>query len=85
MKSMTDVQQLPERQQLLDLVLDARTLAEIDEATRQLREWLCLHPDDVGMREGFEGLSLMRDIAVEKEAERAIKTLEAMSIIAVDR
>jgi hypothetical protein len=70
MKPDTDVLHLPERQHILDLVLDARTLVEIDTATQKLREWLRLHPEDVGMREGFEGLSLMRDIAAEQEDER---------------
>ena len=61
---------LPERECLLNQVLDARTLAEIDAATHALREWLRRYPEDTGIREGFEGLSLMRDIAEEQEAER---------------
>jgi hypothetical protein len=69
MKPDTNVLHLPERQRILDLVLDARTLAEIDMATQQLRIWLRLHPEDTGMHEGFEGLSLMRDIAEEQAAE----------------
>ena len=61
---------LPERERLLNQVLDARTLTEIDAATHALREWLRQYPEDTGLREGFEGLSLMRDIAEEQEAER---------------
>ena len=60
----------PERERILDQALDARTLPEITTATRELREWVRQNPEDVGIREAFEGLSLMRDIAEEQEAER---------------
>lgn len=65
---------LPEREQIVNQVLDARTLAEIDAAACALREWLNRYPEDTGIREGFEGLSLMRDIAEEQEAEREEKS-----------
>lgn len=61
----------PERERVLDQALDARSLPEIATATRELREWVRQNPEDVGIREAFEGLSLMRDIAEEQEAERA--------------
>lgn len=60
----------PERERILDQVLDARTLPEIADATQELRGWLRQNPEDTGIREAFEGLSLMRDIAEEQEAER---------------
>ena len=60
-----------QRQCILNQALDARTLPEIAVATQELREWVRQHPDDIGITEAFEGLSLMRDIAEEQEAERA--------------
>lgn len=59
-----------ERQHILGQALDARTLAEIEIATRDLREWIRCNPTDTGITEAFEGLSLMRDIAEDQEAER---------------
>jgi hypothetical protein len=70
MKPDTDFLNLPERQRIIELVLDARTLAEIEAATEELHAWLQLHPEDVGIQEAFESLSLMRDIAEEQNAER---------------
>lgn len=70
MKSNAAFLHLPERESILSQVLDARTLAEIDAATCALRQWLERYPEDAGIREGFGGLSLMRDIAEEQEAER---------------
>ena len=60
----------PEREQILDRVLDARTLTEIADATQELREWVRQNPADTGIREAFEGLSLMLDITEEQGAER---------------
>ena len=61
----------PERERVLDQVLDARSLTQIGDAEQALRTWLKRNPEDTGIREAFEGLSLMRDIAEEQEAERA--------------
>ncbi len=61
----------PERERVLDQVLDARSMTEIKAAEQELRSWLKRNPEDTGIREAFEGLSLMRDIAEEQEAERA--------------
>ena len=60
----------PERQCVLNQVLDARSLEEIDAARQSLRDWLLRHPEDTGMREAFGGLSLLEDIAREQKAER---------------
>ena len=70
----------PERERILDQALDARTLPEIATATRELREWVRQNPDDIGIREVFEGLSLMQDIAEEQEAERAHSQREAVAV-----
>ena len=61
----------PERERILDQALNARTLLQIAVATQELREWVRQNPADVGIREAFEGLSLMQDIAEEQEAERS--------------
>ena len=37
-------------------VLSARTLSEIEAAKQVLRDWLKAHPDESGMRDGFEQL-----------------------------
>lgn len=70
----------PGRERILDQALDARTLPEIAVATRELREWVRQNPDDTGIREAFEGLSLMQDIAEEQEAERAHSQREAVAV-----
>ena len=62
---------LPERERILDQVLDARTLPEIATAIELLRDWVRQNPADTGIREAFEGLSLMRDIAGEQQAGQA--------------
>jgi len=51
-------------------VLSARTLPDVREAQQILRDWIKAHPEDEGMRDGFEQLSLMQDIAEEEQAQR---------------
>ena len=70
----------PERERILDQALDARTLPENAVATRELRGWIQQNPDDIGIREAFEGLSLMHDIAEEQEAECAHSRREAVAV-----
>ena len=60
----------PERERILDQALNARTLPQIILATQELREWVSQNPADIGIREAFEGLSLMQDIAEEQQANR---------------
>ena len=60
----------PERERILDQALNARTLPQITLATQELREWVGQNPADIGIREAFEGLSLMQDIAKEQQANR---------------
>lgn len=67
---MTNPTETPKREQVLDQVLDARSLPEIRAAEQELRSWLKRNPEDTGIREAFEKLSLMRDSAKEQEAER---------------
>ncbi len=63
-----------DRERLTNLVLDATTLTEIHLAQRLLRDWIKAHPEEEGMRDAFEELSLLEDIALEEAkplAERA--------------
>jgi hypothetical protein len=59
-----------ERERILDLVLGAITLEEIAVARQALHAWLRSHPEEEGMRHGFEQLSLMEEIAAEQDANR---------------
>ncbi len=56
-----------ERQQLIVQVLTATTLPEITTATTALKHWVEEHPDDLGIIDGFEQLSLMEDCARARE------------------
>lgn len=58
------------RERVLDLVLGAITLEEIAVGRQALHEWMKAHPEEEGMRHGFEQLSLMEDAAHEQEAQR---------------
>lgn len=56
------------REELMTQILRARTLSEVAQATQALTCWMQDYPEDQGMRDGFEHLSLRQDIAEEKEA-----------------
>lgn len=58
------------RERLLDLVLGAVALDEIEAARQALRDWIRAYPEEEGLRDGFEQLSLMEDAAHEQEAQR---------------
>ena len=47
-------------------VLKAPSLLEVKEAQQILRDWIKAHPEDEGVRDGSEQLSLMQDIAEEE-------------------
>ncbi len=68
-----------DKQRILDLALEARTIPEIAAATQKLREWARQSPNDVGIREASEGLSMMRDFAEEQEAEHRHAPQEVVS------
>lgn len=53
----------PEREELITQVLSARTLPEIASAEQSLRHWLEQHPEDVGLEDAFEQLSMLQDCA----------------------
>ena len=60
------------REQVIDQVLSATTLAEIHQARLILRQWKQDHPEDLGVGDGFEQLYMMEDaariIAAEEQA-----------------
>ncbi len=59
-----------QRERVVDLVLGAITRDEIAAARQALHSWLSEHPEEEGMRHGFEQLSLMEDAAADQEADR---------------
>jgi hypothetical protein len=61
------------RRQLTRQVLGAKTLAEIAVARQTLRDWIGAHPEEHGMRWGFEQLAQMQEIAEMEEATSAVQ------------
>jgi hypothetical protein len=59
------------RDQLTRQVLGARTLADIAAARQSLRDWLAAHPEEQGMRWGFEQLAQMQEAAEAEQADPA--------------
>jgi hypothetical protein len=55
-----------ERERILWQALNARSLSEIETAECELRQWVCNHPDDLGIVDAFEPLAIMREIEEEK-------------------
>lgn len=59
------------RQILTEQVLDATTLDEVRAAREALRAWIMKYPEErEWMRDGFEQLAQMEEIAEAQEAER---------------
>ena len=59
------------RERVTRQVLSARTLSEIEAAKQVLREWMKAHPEEQGMRAGFEQLYKIQEIIEEENARRA--------------
>lgn len=59
------------RERVSEQVLRANTLPEIEAAKQVLREWMKAHPEEQGMRAGFEQLYTIQEIIEEEEAELA--------------
>ena len=69
-----------ERNQVLNLVLDARTKDELRRAKSALHHWMQTHPGDTGMWEAAGGLSLLQEIVEEQEAEaRLLPSVERVA------
>ena len=58
------------RERVSEQVLSADTLTEIEAAKQVLREWMKAHPEEQGMRAGFEQLYTIQEIIEGEEAER---------------
>lgn len=52
-----------EREALVTQVLSARTLPQITAAEQALTRWLQQHPEETGLEDGFEQLSMLKDCA----------------------
>ncbi len=63
------------REAVTKLVLSARRLPDILDAQRVLGAWVKAHPEDEGMRDGFEQLSLMQDIAEVEQAQDSVQSV----------
>ncbi len=59
------------RDRVTDQVLQANTLSEIEAAKQVLRDWLKAHPEEQGMRDGFEQLYTIQEIIEDEDARRA--------------
>lgn len=57
-----------ERNDLLDQIDTARTLHDVHAARAALAAWLGAHPDDLGLRDGDEELSLLEEHLVAQPA-----------------
>ena len=64
------------REQVLEQVLSANTLPEIAAAKQILRRWLEKHPEEVGMRAGFEQLYTIQEM-IESEQDSLNRDLPA--------
>jgi hypothetical protein len=68
LKAESDVDEARER--VPEQVLSADASPEIEAAKQVLREWMKAHPEEQGMRAGFEQLYTIQEIIEEEEAER---------------
>ena len=57
------------RERVNKQVHNADTLPEIEAAKQVLREWMKAHPEEQGMRDGFELLYTIQEIIEIEEAE----------------
>ena len=62
----------PERERILNQALRARTLPEIAVATRELDRWVDDYPDDWGIRDAYEVLENMAEIAQEQQTSHVL-------------
>ena len=60
----------PERERILNQALKARTFAEIAAANREMDQWVSDHPDDLGIRDAYEVLDNMQEIAEFQQAQQ---------------
>jgi len=65
------------RERLSEQVLSANTLLEIEAAKDALRQWMQAHPEEQGMRDGFEQLYTIQEIIEAEEASSPNRSLNS--------
>jgi hypothetical protein len=78
----TEVDITAAREAVTKMVLSARRLPDIMEAQQALWDWIRVHPEDEGMRDGFEQLSLMQDIAEEEQLQWKASSASQETVLA---
>lgn len=63
----------PERERVLTQALEARTPQEVETALQELRHWVKAYPDDLGIVDAFEPLTLRR-MTFAEEARGTVST-----------
>jgi hypothetical protein len=64
----------PEREQIIQRALTARTPSEIEAAGQALRQWIQEHPDDLNAEDALEPLAMLRrGIAADAEKETPVR------------
>ena len=76
---MQEVNQDFAREELLNQIMEARTLPQIEAAKQALRSWLQCHPDEPGMADGFEMLSHREDWA-KIQSSQTVEMREAIPV-----
>lgn len=67
----------PQRELIMQKALNAYTLSEVEQAYRELRQWVRDHPQDLGIRDAFEPLSHRKDYlseTAEMEPAEAVRS-----------
>lgn len=65
------------RERLSEQVLSADSLVEIEDAKQALRQWMQLHPEEQGMRDGFEQLYTIQEIIEAEETSSPNRSLNS--------
>lgn len=55
-----NIENNPEREQIIQRALTAQTLLEIDAAAQALRHWIQEHPEDLNAEDALEPLVMLR-------------------------
>ena len=67
------------REWLIGLVLCARTLPQIETTRQLLQSWVDEHPDDLGIRDGFDHLAMFDYMAHLDEADTDAEAATAIT------
>ncbi len=72
------------RQTVVDMVLNAYTLAECLLAEEALTHWLRMHPQDLGLHELAGQVGIVKSAALERKSD-GTKTIVQPSLVSVGR